>query len=147
MKKKWMIAILAVVCIALVACGVLIGTRLRADRTSPDTRSSSDGEMLTAEEMQQQIEALQKEHQALNEALELSDQERAKLQDELRDAKSALEISAQEKTALKDEAEKLTSELADAQSTIQTLNTTLDEKASEAAKMDQMLAALDTANQ
>ena len=52
MKKQWMIVILAVVCIALVACGVLIGTRLQADRSAPDTRSSPNGDMLSAEEMQ-----------------------------------------------------------------------------------------------
>ena len=43
MKKQWMIAILAVVCIALVACGVLIGTRLRAGRASPGTRKKKNG--------------------------------------------------------------------------------------------------------
>ncbi len=74
MKKKWMIVVLAAVCIALVACGVLIGTRLRADRSAPDTRSSPNGDMLTAEEIQQQLESLQKEQQSLNQALELSDQ-------------------------------------------------------------------------
>ncbi len=137
MKKKWMIAVLALVCIALVACGVLIGIRLRADRSSPDTRSSPEGEMLTAEEMQLQIDALQKEHQNLNQALELSDQERTKLQEELRDVKAALEVNAQEKTAWQDEAEKLTAELANAQSTILSLSASQGEKTGDGAENGQ----------
>ena len=155
MKKQWMIAILAVVCVALVACGVLIGTRLQSDHSAPDTRSSPNGDMLTAEEMQEQIETLQKEHKALNEALELRDQERARLQEELSDAKSALEASTQEKEALKGEAEKLTSELSDAQGKIQTLNASLEKAEIDQLKADNTLlqsrideiqTALDAAN-
>lgn len=155
MKKQWMIAILAVVCVALVACGVLIGTRLQADHSAPDTRSSPNEDMLTAEEMQEQIETLQKEHKALNEALELRDQERTRLQEELSDAKSALEASVQEKEALKGEAEKLTSELSDAQGKIQTLNASLEKASIDQMKADNTLlqgrideiqTALDAAN-
>ncbi len=155
MKKQWMIAILAVVCVALVACGVLIGTRLQSDHSAPDTRSSPNGDMLTAEEMQEQIETLQKEHKALNEALELRDQERTRLQEELSDAKSALEASTQEKEALKGEAEKLTSELSDAQGKIQTLNASLEKAEIDQLKADNTLlqsrideiqTALDAAN-
>ena len=155
MKKQWMIAILAVVCVALVACGVLIGTRLQSDHSVPDTRSSPNGDMLTAEEMQEQIETLQKEHKALNEALELRDQERTRLEEELSDAKSALEASTQEKEALKGEAEKLTSELSDAQGKIQTLNASLEKAEIDQLKADNTLlqsrideiqTALDAAN-
>ena len=155
MKKQWMIAILAVVCVALVACGVLIGTRLQSDHSAPDTRSSPNGDMLTAEEMQEQIETLQKEHKALNEALELRDQERTRLEEELSDAKSALEASTQEKEALKGEAEKLTSELSDAQGKIQTLNASLEKAEIDQLKADNTLlqsrideiqTALDAAN-
>jgi DNA repair exonuclease SbcCD ATPase subunit len=154
MKKQWMIAILAVVCVALVAC-VLIGPRLQADHSAPDTRTSPNEDMLTAEEMQEQIETLQKEHKALNEALELREQERTRLQEELSDAKSALEASVQEKEALKGEAEKLTSELSDAQGKIQTLNASLEKASIDQLKADNTLlqgrideiqTALDAAN-